>query len=138
MGKGVKLIIATLGFVFIITSGTAFLGYKALNTGHYDVHDANPSVCVEPMDPNAGPQGMQSDNPDFGGGPNLRSNTRQSPDPLWFRYYRLLIPSESDPSMILYHSRLMVFAAIFSGSLMIFIIVVCNTPEEDPSACNQA
>ena len=138
MGKGAKLMIAIFGFVFIITSGTAFLGYKALNTGHYDVHDANPSVCVEPMDPNAGPQGMQSDNPDFGGGPNLRSNTRQSPDPLWFRYYRLLIPSATSPSMILYYNRLLVIAAICAGlGLLTIFIIECNTTTEDPSTCNE-
>ena len=38
-------------------------------------------VYVEPMDPNAGPQAMHSDNPEFGGGPNYNSDTRLTPDP---------------------------------------------------------
>ena len=39
------------------------------------------SDYVEPMDPNAGPQSMQPNNPDFGGGPNEHINKKPSSEP---------------------------------------------------------
>jgi hypothetical protein len=38
-------------------------------------------VYVQPMDPNAGPQGTNPDNADYGGGGNVRNNTEESIDP---------------------------------------------------------
>jgi len=72
-----------LAVVVIVTALIIGLCATMICVGNRKAEPANPesSVYVEPMDPNAGPQAMHPDNPEFGGGPNYKSDTRLTPDP---------------------------------------------------------
>ena len=57
---------------------------KANRWGDEPKHDTKvpvDPVYVEPMDPNAGPQGANPDNADYGGGSNVHNNTKRSVEP---------------------------------------------------------
>ena len=57
---------------------------KANRWGDEPKHDTKvpvDPVYVQPMDPNAGPQGANPDNADYGGGSNVHNNTKRSVEP---------------------------------------------------------
>ena len=57
---------------------------KANRWGDEPKHDTKvpvDPVYVEPMDPNAGPQGANPDNADYGGGSNVHNNTKKAIEP---------------------------------------------------------
>lgn len=47
----------------------------------HDTKDPVDPVYVQPMDPDAGPQGANPDNADYGGGSNVHNNTEESIEP---------------------------------------------------------
>ena len=57
---------------------------KANRWGDEPKHDTKvpvDPVYVQPMDPNAGPQGANPDNADYGGGSNVHNNTKKAIEP---------------------------------------------------------
>ena len=96
-------LIVFLVALVLLFFGIALLGRKILTNRHIETDsqemspesntsDSNHDVSsghiepdqytyVEPMDPNAGPQSMQPDNPDFGGGPNRYIDKKPSSEP---------------------------------------------------------